>query len=165
MKCFNIWFFRTFCCWWRQQVRNLIFNVVKCCVFLFVCFLLQTETLVLRTERRALCDCMPTNSLRWAPEDTSRSNDAPTHFKNNSVQNLCSCTAALIFAYSHNRHFILFSLMSLFSEALIWSHEACFRSALSGMTFIPLTFYMVYQTPVNLDCFHWQPLSCVSYKA
>ncbi|KAG7241557.1 hypothetical protein INR49_025477 [Caranx melampygus] len=24
----------------------------------------RTETLVLRAERRALCDCMPTNSLR-----------------------------------------------------------------------------------------------------
>lgn len=29
-----------------------------------LCCLLQTETLVLRAERRALCDCMPTNSLR-----------------------------------------------------------------------------------------------------
>lgn len=29
-----------------------------------LCCPLQTEMLVLRAERRALCDCMPTNSLR-----------------------------------------------------------------------------------------------------
>lgn len=43
------------------------------CADVFTLVSLQTDTLVLRTERRTLCDCTATNSLGWTPSsDTSQ---------------------------------------------------------------------------------------------
>ncbi|XP_029310401.1 NELL2-interacting cell ontogeny regulator 1 isoform X1 [Cottoperca gobio] len=42
-----------------QDLKKTAFNLDARCLCA-----LQTETLVLRAERRALCDCMPTSSLR-----------------------------------------------------------------------------------------------------
>lgn len=115
----------------------------------------RTETLVLRAERRALCDCMPTNSLRWAHLRTPPPVVTPWHTDNSPPLNLYSCTAVFILTYSHNRHFILFSLISLLSEALIWNHASDGVSlfALFETTFIPLMFYIVTHMRVKLVCF------------
>lgn len=59
----------------------------------FFLFVAQTETLVLRAERRALCDCMP-SSLRW---NLSTRTTLPKY----------SCTA--IFDSQHGGHFSLCS--------------------------------------------------------
>lgn len=49
-------------------IKNVDLKTPESCrgpFLMAMCCLLQTEMLVLRAERRALCDCMPTNSLRW----------------------------------------------------------------------------------------------------
>lgn len=68
---------------------------------------LQTEMLVLRAERRALCDCMTTNSLRWRtprPSHLSSRSVPPHHPPPPHPWNL--------FIRSHltTRHFIFFPL-------------------------------------------------------
>lgn len=105
----------------------------------------RTETLVLRAERRALCDCMPTNSLRWVHPRTLPPVITPQHTDNDPVLNLYSCTAIFILTYSHNRHFILLSLISLLSEALIWNHAS------EGMSLCCLIWDDFYTTDV-LHC-------------
>lgn len=84
---------------------------------------LQTEMLVLRAERRALCDCMPANSLRWALHEYIwghfHLSSHPVTLKTTLFWNLYSCTSIFISTYLQNRHFIFFSLISLLSEAFM----------------------------------------------
>lgn len=76
----------------------------------------RTETLVLRAERRALCDCMPTNSLRWGLFHlSSHRKTAPAlHLSSRSNLHLISTAGTLI----------SFSVSSPSSGALIWIHAS-----------------------------------------
>lgn len=98
MKRFNIWFFfRTFCSWWRQQVRNLIFNVVKCCGFfcLFVSCCRQRRWCWGRRGGLCVTVCPPTRCaelLRTRPALTAPRHTSKTTLSRTSahVQQLSS---------------------------------------------------------------------------
>lgn len=106
---------------------------------------LQTETLVLRAERRALCDCMPTNSLRWTllevPRGRRRLSSHPARHteKQASSGNQWRFSSQLIHKIG-----TLFSFLSHHRWATLSRKPRFTREvAYFGTTFIPLMFYIV----------------------
>lgn len=83
----------------------------------------------------------------------------PRHTDNNPPAPLSSCTAILILTYSHNWHFIFFSVTSLLSEALISRR----------VVVLPYSGRLLYHWRFTLwkhvlVCFHSGRLSSVSYE-
>lgn len=81
---------------------------------------LQTETLVLRAERRSLCDCMATNSLGWTP---SRWHLAALHTKTTTSNHARQLSSPLI--HGIGTLFFFLSFFSVVTADNFWGGFTC----------------------------------------